>query len=151
MLKWSRKSLSFEVGRTGQSPKCLLFSLISLFLSCCALCFPISIEIPSQNLSFCEPISTEARGGKGLLGHLVALLLVKWGGVSKVGREVFPLICFQVTTVISKVKPSIYLYFLLSINGTGHVTIVEVSSIIIWIKFWGLIMNLRSVKETKCW
>lgn len=47
------------------------------------------------------------------------------------GREVFPLICFQVTTVISKVKPSIYLYFLLSINGTGHVTIVEVSSIII--------------------
>lgn len=124
MLKWSRKSVSFEVGRTGQSPKCLLFSLISLFLSCRALRFPISIEIPSQNLFFCEPVSTEARGGKGLLGHLVSLAAGEIRRGQQRGERYVSSDMFSGNYYHIKVKPSIYLCFLLSTNGPGHVTIV---------------------------
>lgn len=96
MLKWQKSQFSLKWQRLANLSNVFLFSFISLFLCChCAFHFPISIEIPPQKLFFCEPVSTEARDGKGLLGHPVSLAAGEARRDQQRGEE-----CFRVASGI---------------------------------------------------
>lgn len=91
---------------------------ILLILSLC-IAFP-HLHWNSSSKTLLLWVSTEARDGKGLLGHPVSLA----AGEARRGQQrgdvfEFPLLCFQETTGTSKVMPSSYLCFLLSTNGPG--------------------------------
>lgn len=137
-----KKSFFFEVAKMGQSPKCLLFSFLSLFFlcCCCALHFPIAIEIPPQKLLFLEPVSTEARGGKGLLGHPVSLAAVEARTGQQRGEEGFQVPSGRFSRNYWRVqsKAQRYFCFLLSTKGPGP----RNSNIILCRKLWVLILNL---------
>lgn len=153
MFKWQKKRSFSLKWQTGQSPKCLVFSnfFILLRLSLC-IAFPhLHWNSSSKALLLwtCQ-LSQKQELEKGMLGHPVSLAagVVRRG--QRTGVVLSPLIYFQVATGTFSVKPSSHLCFLLSTNGLGphnH----GVSNITLWKSFGFLLLNLRSLKETKCW
>lgn len=149
----AKKSVFFEVARVGQSPQVSFVFIHFFILLLLPLCFAFPHRhwnSPSKNSWFVSlSVITEARDGKGLLGHPVSLAVADTRTGQQREEEGFQVSSgrFSHNYWHVRSKAQQYLCFLLSTEGPGPCN----SNIILRRKPWVWILNLWYAKETKCW